>query len=143
MDNGEIPIAIFVDLSKGFDTIDNEILINKLSFYVVRGCANGLIRSYLTNRTQYVEMEGILSDTLLVTVPQISILSPLLSLIFINDIVYATKRFELLLYVDGSIFIKLLGSFNTQSNSFNDSNVEFDKISAWLKINKLSLNVSK
>ena len=73
MDKGGIPIALFVDLSKAFDTIDNEILINKLSFYVVRGCANGLIKSYLTNRTQYVEMEGILSDTLLIiTLPQVS-----------------------------------------------------------------------
>ena len=118
---------------------------NKLSYYRVRGCANGLIKSYLTNRTQYVEMEGTLSDTSLITtgVPQGSILGPRLFLIYIDDIVYATKRFELIIYADESTLSSSLGSFNTQSNNFNDINAELDQISVWLKVNKLSLNVSK
>ena len=50
LDNGKIPVNIYIDLAKAFDTLQHETLLNKLAYYGVRGKVNDLIRSYLTNR---------------------------------------------------------------------------------------------
>ena len=52
MDRGKIPLNIYIDLSKAFDTLHFEILLVKLAYYRIKGIANSLIRSYLTNRKQ-------------------------------------------------------------------------------------------
>ena len=54
LDEGNYCISIFVDLTKAFDTVDHEILLQKLEHYGIRGHANDFFRTYLTNRQQYI-----------------------------------------------------------------------------------------
>ena len=72
LDNGNISTSIYIDLSKAFDTLQHETLLNKLAYDGVRRKATDLIRSYLTNRKQIVDFKKILSDllTMIIGIPQ-------------------------------------------------------------------------
>ncbi len=64
MNQINMPINIFWDLSKAFDTRDHKILLDKLDYYGIKGVAHNLMASYIKNRKQYVEIEDSKSDTL-------------------------------------------------------------------------------
>ncbi len=102
MDNINTPVNIFLDLSKAFDTLDHHILIKKLEFYGLQGLLLKIMESYLSNKTQYVEIDESNSDMLHLStgVPQGSILGPLLFIIYINNISNASKMFDFIIYSD-------------------------------------------
>jgi len=79
IENGCFSIGVFIDLSKAFDTMDHEILLAKLLKYGIRGKQYHLLKSYLSNRIQYVSIQGAKSPVNPVTcgVPQGSIIGPL------------------------------------------------------------------
>ena len=148
MDNNETPINIFLDLSKAFDTIDHNILLDKLKkYYGLDDIAIQLFRSYLTNRYQYVQIENAKSQLLEINtgVPQGSILGPLLFIIYINDISQSSDKFDFIAYADDTTLSTTLNKFS-ESEDMNISdliNLEIYKINEWLEINKLSLNAKK
>ena len=80
LDEGYIGCGIFVDLQKAFDTVDHEILLAKLNHYGIRGVSNDWFRSYLSDRQQYVSINGYDSGLTKLNcgVPQVSVLGPLL-----------------------------------------------------------------
>ena len=92
LDDRKYLIAIFLDLSKAFDTIDHELLLSKLSFSGFSNLAILLIRSYLLNRFSITTFDGARSkqEALKVSVPQGSVLGPLRFIIFINDMCHQT-----------------------------------------------------
>ena len=135
-------------MSKAFDTIDHTILINKLTFYGIHGVALDLIKSYLNNRYQFVEYDGVQSSMLPIStgVPQGSILGPLLFIIYINDFPNASRLFNFIMYADDTtLSCTIPRSLNPNENvEFECSlNKELCGIDEWLKVNKLSLNVNK
>ena len=69
----------FYRLTKAFDTVDHSILLHKLNHYGIRGKANSWLKSFLTNREQYVSINGFKSslETIKTGVPQGSTLGPL------------------------------------------------------------------
>ena len=142
IDTKHISLAIFMDLSKAFDTLDHTILLSKLSYYGIGGNELNWFSSYLSDRQQYVEINGISSTlpSLKTGVPQGSILGPLLFLIYMNDIPQASSHFKFILYADDTT---LFSTIQLQSASDTDINQELIRVHDWLAVNRLSLNIKK
>ena len=149
MDNNDVPIGIFLDLAKAFDTIDHAILLSKLEHYGVDGIPLQLVKNYFTNRKQYVKLNEVNSNLFQINtgVPQGSILGPLLFIIYINDFTRASSIFDFICYADDTTLFSTC-TLNDLVNAQNINpdiiiNKELAKINEWLEINKLSLNVTK
>ena len=142
IDRKEYSVGIFLDLSKAFDTVNHAILLKKLHVYGIRGLALDWIKSYLSNRYQYVQYNGCDSAFQNVScgVPQGSILGPLLFLLYINDITNVSGILHLILFADDtSVFF----SHHDPTSLTNIIQTELQKLSLWFKANKLSLNIDK
>ena len=141
LDEKDITCAIFLDLAKAFDSVNHTILLQKLEKYGIRGIPLKFLESYLSNRWQYVKLNGKCSDLerIEIGVPQGSILGPLLFLLYINDLPNASNFF-VKLFADDT-FLSL------SSQNFDDlkkkTNSEMKKVYSWLIANKLTLNVKK
>ena len=86
MDDQKVTLLVMLDLSAAFDTIDHSILLATLGFGV-GGTALKWFTSYLSQRTQQVQIKGTLSEKKQLTtgVPQGSCLGPVLFTIYVAD----------------------------------------------------------
>ena len=102
LDDGQFACGIFIDLEKAFDTVGHDILLEKLNHYGIRGIANDWFRSYLSDRTQFVSINGFNSDYKAVKygVPQDSILGFLFFFIIIKDLNIAIKNSDTFHFAD-------------------------------------------
>ena len=110
MDNGELTGVVFLDIQKAFDSIDHNILLDKLKFYGISQIEIKWFQSYLTDRYQQCQINGFLSKKgkIISGVPQGSILGPLPFLIYINDLPNCLKSTIPCLYADDTqIFTSL------------------------------------
>ena len=142
IDEGKYTIGIFLDLSKAFDTINHQILINKLEHYGIRGTCQKWFKNYLSNRKQIVKYNQTKSEEMTIKsgVPQGSILGPLLFLLYINDIQNCSKLISIILFADDTTISYSHKCLKTLNKTIQ---LELDKISNWLNVNKLSINISK
>ena len=135
---------MYIDLSKAFDTLAFEVLLYKLKYYGVTDTAFDLLKSYLTNKKQYVVFDSCQSEhvEIYTGVPQGSILSPLFFSIYINDLITVSDRLNFLMYADDTTIYFNLEDFDNLTKETN-INRELKKANIWLKLNKLSLNTQK
>jgi len=148
LDRNEIPINIYLDISKAFDTLNHDILLEKLNYYGIRGNSLKLFRSYLKNRKQCVQYKNSVSDFLPIKtgVPQGSVLVPLLYIIYTNDIAHACSKFYPIIYADDTTLSATINTFSSSENKKSidqNINTELQNILDWLRLNKLSLNIKK
>nr|CAB3266990.1 reverse transcriptase [Phallusia mammillata] len=142
LDQKKYTCAIFLDLSKAFDTVDHRVLLWKLEHqYGIRGSPLELFRSYLSHRKQCTRIENVTSKLLNVTCgcPQGSSLAPLFFSLYINDLPTASK-FTTKLFADDTCL-----SMSSESLTDLQANVnkELVYVDNWMRHNKLSLNTSK
>ncbi len=141
LDNGVFSCGVFVDLEKAFDTVNHAILLSKLDHYGIRGTALKWVQSYLTNRKQFVNLNGAKSKHMPICgVPQGSILGPLLFTIYINDMNAAVQSSIVHHFADDT---NLLFSNRNPKMITKMLNKDLELLFEWLCANRLSLNVAK
>ncbi|KAI5748482.1 hypothetical protein M8J77_026065 [Diaphorina citri] len=143
-------LGLFCDLSKAFDCVDSAILLRKLGFYGVSGISHQWFRSYLAERFQVTKIASVKDGVKLYNfssrlkiragVPQGSVLGPLLFLVFINDLVYATDQVSFTLFADDTT---ILISDKSKSGVFDKGNTVLGDIQHWFSVNGLKLNQEK
>lgn len=139
-----ITCKVDIDLRKAFETVPHKNLLEKLENYGIRGPALNLLRHYLNAREQLVDNADTHSQILIndnpFALPQGSNLGPLLFIIYINGIFDLKLNGTLILYADDAVLTYTSDNLeNTQIKMQED----LQKISLWLKYNKLTININK
>ncbi|CAB4032232.1 Hypothetical predicted protein, partial [Paramuricea clavata] len=142
IDQGIMTGAVFIDLSKAFDSIDHSILLKKLFSMSIVGREHEWFADYLRGRTQIVDYQGTFSDqeAVIVGVPQGSILGPLLFVLHVNDLPSVIRHCQILMYADGTV---VFYSGKIASTILRKLTEDLDVIGSWLCSNSLFLNVTK
>ena len=142
IDKGELVGAVYIDLTKAFDTVGHAILLQKLREYGVSDTELKWFKSYLFNRNQQVRISNSLSNKqpLFTGVPQGSILGPLLFLIYFNDFPECLEKSKVIMYADDTV-IYCNGKLKTQIES--DLNHDLNKVSEYFDNNELIANLKK
>ena len=142
MDQGMLTGSVFIDLKKAFDTVDHDLLIEKLFRYGVRNSELLWFRNYLHDRSQVVQYENSLSPPSRIStgVPQGSVLGPLLFVLFINDLPDCIIKCSILMYADDTV---LFFSARCPKVIETTLNSQLSIVNDWLQDNFLFLNVKK
>ena len=129
--------GIFLDISKAFDKVWHDGLLFKLKTYGVEGDLLLLLKNYLKNRKQRVALNCQTSEWRKINsgVPQGSVLGPLLSLIYINDLPDAITSISKI-FADISLFSKV----QDINRSANELNCDLEKVSNWAYQWKMQFN---
>ena len=147
IDQGNICFLNLLDLSAAFDTIDHNILLNRLhTSFGISGTALDWFRSYLADRTQYVKVEQFMSDEVVMAfgVPQGSVLGPILYTLYTTPLSKIIEKCNLNFhcYADDTQIYKSVAICDI-ANEVKQTEICIALIKEWMNVNKLKLNDSK
>ena len=142
MDQGMLTGAVFIDFRKAFDSVNHDLLLQKLSYMGVLDKELAWFKDYLHDRTQVLDFQGVSSDPepISIGVPQGSNLGPLLFILHVNDLPNVMNCCSMLMYADDTILFYTASKVNALQERLNE---ELKVIECWLRQNNLFLNVYK
>ena len=129
-------------LKKAFDTVDHHILLTKIKNLGLKSPAVSWVKLYLEERTQVTMCNNSISNvkTIKMGVPQGSVLGPLLSVIYVNDLPNYIREARCHLYTDDAAISVRANDPITMAIKLND---QLTSVNTWFLQNKLTLNVLK
>lgn len=141
---GSIGACLFIDLKKASNTIRHDRLMTKLWQIGIRGSLYELIRNYLHERRQFVDIDNVSSETKVnenaFSIPQGSALGPLFFLLYINDIFKMKLHGEIILYADDTAIVYVEPNRDVLEEKMQR---DLKLLNRWFSMNSLSLNTDK
>ena len=132
MDQGILTGAVFIDFRKAFDTVNRDLLLQKLFYMSVLDKELAWFKDYLHHRTQVLDFQGVSSDPepISIGVLQGSILGPLLFILHVNDLPIVLNRCSMLMYADDTVLFYAAFKVDALQERLNE---ELKAIECWLR----------
>ena len=139
---GQLTGTVFIDMSKGFDSINHVLLLEMLRSFGIMNEEILWFENYISDRTQVVDYQNTFPEPQPITsgVPQESILGPLLFVLFVNDMPDLVKTSHLLMYADDAVLYCADKDVHVIERKLNE---ELNTIATWLSEISLFLNKKK
>ena len=137
---GGVVDSIYLDFSKAFDTVPHKRLLRKLEAYGIKGELHDWIKSFLSERSQEVVVNGSISDPAPVIsgIPQGTVLGPILFVIYINDLLDNVTSGGLMFADDTKIYRQI-----TSREDALQLQADINKLEEWSKLWQLHFNHEK